>query len=143
MKKTFLLLLLSLSMVVYSCKNSEEKTETTESDPNVMEQADENYQMYTGEYLYMEGEKSGVLMGSNFIYGAVIDDKAQELAAQVAEVKKDSLDMVPVVVRGEVMKNPNLKEEGSAWEEVITIKEIIAVSEKPSEADIKIEETKN
>ncbi len=143
MKKTFLLLLLSLSLVVYSCKNGEEKTETTENDPNLMEQTDEGYQMYTGEYLYMEGEKSGVLMGSNFIYGVVIDEKAEELAAQVAEVKKDSLDMVPVVVRGEVMKNPNLKEQGSAWEEVIAIKEIIAVSEKPSEADIKIEETKN
>ena len=143
MKKTFLLLLLSLSMVVYSCKNGEEKTETTESDPNLMEQAEEDYQMYTGEYLYMEGEQSAVLMGSNFIYGVVIDDMALELAAQIAEIEKDSLDMVPVVVRGEVMKNPDLKEEGSAWEEVITIKEIIAVSEKPSEADIKIEETKN
>ena len=82
-------------------------------------------------------------MGSNFIYGVVVDEKAEELAAQVAQVKKDSLDMVPVVVRGVVMKNPELKEEGSAWKEVIAIKEIVAVSEKPSEADIKIEETKN
>lgn len=143
MKKTFFLLVMSLSVVLYSCKNSEEKTETSENDPSITEQSDDGYQMYTGEYLYMEDQKSGVLMGSNFIYGVVIDDKAEELAAQVAEVKKDNLDMVPVVVRGEVMKNPDLKEEGSAWEEVITIKEIIAVSEKPSEADIKIEETTN
>jgi hypothetical protein len=143
MKKTFFLLMMSLSAVLYSCKNGEEKTATSETDPNITEQAKDGYQMYTGEYLFMEDQKSGVLMGSNFIYGVVVDEKAEELAAQVAQVKKDSLDMVPVVVRGEVMKNPELKEEGTAWKEVIAIKEIIAVSEKPSEADIKIEETKN
>lgn len=143
MKKTFFLLVMSLSVVLYSCKNGEEKTETSENDPKITEQTEGSFQMYTGEYLFMEDKKSGVLMGSNFIYGVVVNDEAKDLAAQVAKVKKDSLDMVPVVVRGEVMPNPELKEEGSAWKEVIAIKEIIAVSEKPSEADIKIEETKN
>ena len=143
MKKTLFLLVMSLSVVIYSCKNGEEKTATSENDPKITEQAEDGFQMYTGEYLFMEDQKSGVLMGSNFIYGVVVDQKAEELAAQVAQVKKDSLDMVPVVVRGVVMKNPELKEEGSAWKEVIAIKEIVAVSEKPSEADIKIEETKN
>ena len=143
MKKTLFLLVMSLSVVIYSCKNGEEKTATSENDPKITEQAEDGFQMYTGEYLFMEDQKSGVLMGSNFIYGVVVDEKAEELAAQVAQVKKDSLDMVPVVVRGVVMKNPELKEEGSAWKEVIAIKEIVDVSEKPSEADIKIEETKN
>ncbi|MEM7185829.1 MAG: hypothetical protein AAF466_04150 [Bacteroidota bacterium] len=143
MKKTLVLFTMLLAVAVYSCKNAEEKTETPETDPNITEQVEDGYQMYTGEFLYSEAQKSGVLMGSNFIYGVVIDDKAKELGAQVANVKKDSLDMVPVVIRGEVMPNPDLQEEGSAWKEVITIKEIIAVSEKPSEADIKIEESTN
>ena len=97
--------------------------------------------MYQGEFIYLED--AAVLKGRNFIYGVTLDEKAKELADQVAPVKNEDFDMVAVVVKGVVSKNPNLKAEGEGWEEVITIKEIIAVSDKPAEADIKIEETNN
>jgi hypothetical protein len=46
--------------------------------------------------------------------------------------------MVGVVVRGNISKNTDTDSE---WEEVITITEIMRVSDKPSEADIKFEES--
>lgn len=141
MKKTFFLLaVLSLAMV--SCKNSEEKP-ATENDPNITEASGDNSKVYRGEFIYQEGQKAGVLMGNNFIYGVTLDEMTKALASQVAVIQKEKTDMVPVVVKGVVTKNPDVKEVGQGWAEVITITEIVAVSDKPSEADIKIEETKN
>lgn len=140
MKKTLLLLAVSISVVILSCKNTEEKTETLENDPKLTEQT-ESYPIYQGEFIYVED--AAVLKGRNFIYGVTLDEKARELANQVAPVKNEDFDMVAVVVKGVVSKNPNLVAAGEGWEEVITIKEIIAVSDKPAEADIKIEETNN
>ncbi|MEL6811212.1 MAG: hypothetical protein AAFP76_07750 [Bacteroidota bacterium] len=142
MKKIIFLFALSLSLMTVACKNSEEKTETAETETVATEQA-ESFPLYRGEFIYQKGAEAGVLMGSDFIYGVALDDKARELADQVAPVKNDSTDMVPVVVRGVVSKNPAMKNPGEVWEEIITIKEIIAVSDKPAKADIKIEETKN
>jgi len=141
MKKTIFLLTIALSTVLISCKNSEEKKDTVENDPNVTEQV-ENSPLFRGEFIYLKEENAAVLKGTDYIYGVVIDDMALALANQVNAVKKDPLDMVPVIVRGVVKKNPDLKEAGQAWDEVITINEIINVSDKPAEADIKIEETK-
>jgi len=142
MKKILFLIAVSLSVVLTSCKNNEENKEASENDPKITEQTDE-FKMYPGEFIYMKSDNAAVLKGRNFIYGVVIDDMAMELAEQVNAVKKDSLDMVPVVVKGVVMKNPKVQKEGDGWAEVITLKEIIAVSDKPAEADIKIEETTN
>jgi len=142
MKKTLFLLAVSLSVVLISCKNTEEKTEALENDPKLTEQT-ESFQIYRGEFIYMKKENAAVLNGGNFIYGVVIDDMSRALAAQMESVVKDSFDMVPVIIRGIVSKNPKYTGEGNTWEEVITIKEIIDVSDTPAEADIKIEETKN
>ncbi|MBT8256533.1 MAG: hypothetical protein KJO23_08335 [Bacteroidia bacterium] len=142
MKKTLFLFVLAFAVTMVSCKNSEEKSEASENDPALTEQADPgSFPMYQGEFIFLE--EGAVLKGSNFIYGVVIDAKARQLAAQVEPVKKDAFDMVAVVVRGEVSKNPDVKNPGEGWEELITIKEILAVSDKPAEADIKIEETAN
>lgn len=141
MKKTILLLVLSFSVVFVSCKNSEEKTATPENDPNITEQ-EENQPIFRGEFIYLKKENAAVLKGSDYIYGVIIDDMSMALANQVNNIQKDSLDMVPVIVRGFVEKNPNLTGEGQGWKEVITIKEIINVSDKPAKADIQIEETK-
>ena len=140
MKKTLFLVAVSLSAVLFSCKNTEEKADTSENDPKITEQSD-SYTMYRGEFIYLDD--GAVLKGSNFIYGVVIDEKAKELADQVKPVKQDEFDMVAVIVKGVVSKNPDLPEVGEGWEEVITIKEILVVSDKPAEADIKIEETKD
>ena len=63
---------------------------------------------------------------------------ASKLAEQVAPVKNDEFDMVEVVVKGVVTPK---SEEDDGWDEILTIKEIVSVSDKPSPADIKFEET--
>ncbi len=131
MKKIFLLLALAAAIV--SCKNTEDK----KTDLNSAEVA-VNIKTYKGEFLYLAD--AAVLKGNNFIYGVTIDEMMHELADQVQQVKKDDFDMVPVVVKGSLTK----KIEGSeGWEEIITITEIVNVSDTPSEADIKIEEKKS
>ena len=130
MKKIVLLSL--LLAVVFSCKNSEEKNSEVE------ETATENVEVkaYKGDYIDSNGAL--VLMGTNFIYGVKRNEMSEKLSQQVANVKKNDFDMVGVVVRGNISKNTDTDSE---WEEVITITEIMRVSDKPSEADIKFEES--
>lgn len=132
MKK--IILLLMLSAAVFSCKNSEEKN-TEETTTENIENA-ENLKAYKGDFIDSNGAL--VLMGTNFIYGVKRDSISEELSKQVATIKKNDFDMVGVIVRGAVSKNTN---SDSEWEEVITIKEIMRVSPKPSEVDIKLDET--
>ncbi|WP_062622824.1 hypothetical protein [Aequorivita aquimaris] len=130
MKK--IVLLSMLLAVVFSCKNSEEKNSEVE------ETTTENVEVkaYKGDYIDSNGAL--VLMGTNFIYGVKRNEMSEKLSQQVANVKKNDFDMVGVVVRGNISKNTDTDSE---WEEVITITEIMRVSDKPSEADIKFEES--
>lgn len=120
--------------VVVSCKNSGENTATQEGTNEV---TTSKFPTYTGEFIYLAD--GAVLKGSNFIYGVALDEMSAELAKRVAPAKKDDYDMVPVVVQG-VLSKKAPGEEG--WEDILTIKEIISVSDKPAEADIKIEDAK-
>ena len=120
-----LLLIFALSAAIISCKNSEEKTAEDTSD----------MPSYTGEFIYLED--AAVLKGDTFIYGVTLDDKASELAKKVAPVQSSEFDMVEVVVKGVVGPKPDGTD---GWDEFITIKEIVSVSDKPSPADIKFEE---
>ena len=86
-----------------------------------------------GEFIYTAD--AAVLKGAQFIYGVELNDTAQELADQVAPVKRDEFDMVPVIVKGKISKN-----EGEGWDEKVTIYEIVSVSDTPAEADVKIED---
>ena len=93
-----------------------------------------------GEYYY--SPEGAVLKGASFIYAVTMDDMAKELGDQVAEVKNDVYDMVPVMVRGIVSRNPALDEGQEAWEQIITIKEIVSVGDQPAKVDIKIQDQK-
>lgn len=129
-----IILLLMLSVAAFSCKNSEEKN-TEEATTENVENA-ENLKAYKGDFIDSNGAL--VLMGTNFIYGVKRDVLSEGLSKQVAAIKKNDFDMVGVIVRGVVSKNTD---GDSEWEEVITIKEIMRVSDKPSVADIKLDET--
>jgi len=131
MKK--IILLLMLSVAVFSCKNSEEKN--SETSETTVENA-ETLPSYKGDFINANGAM--VLMGNSFIYGVKHDAMADELSKKVAAVKTNELDMVNVTVQGEVSKNTDTSNE---WEEEITITKILEVSSKPSEADIKLNET--
>ena len=118
MKK--IIVLVFVVLVAFSCKEEEN------NDP-----------IYEGEFIHVAD--AAVLKGSNFIYGVVLNDISEELAAQVALVKKDDFDMVPVVIKGKLSKKPKDTE---GWDEQLTITEIVKVSSTPSEADIKIDSKK-
>lgn len=133
MKKIIVLLL--LSTLAFSCKNGEEKTREPETETATTEKID-SFKAYQGDFINSEGAL--VLMGSNFIYGVKRNELSEELSKQVAAVKINDYDMVNVIVRGTVSKNTD---NTSEWEEVITIKEIVRVSDAPSKIDIKINET--
>ena len=131
MKK--IILLLMLSTVIFSCKNSEEKN--TETEETTVENV-EKILAYKGDFINSDGAM--VLMGPNFIYGVKRDLLSEGLAKQVEAVKKNDYDMVGVIVKGVVSKNTDKESE---WDEEITIKEIMRVADKPSEVDIKLNET--
>ncbi|AFL81005.1 hypothetical protein Aeqsu_1516 [Aequorivita sublithincola DSM 14238] len=131
MKK--IILMLMLSAAVFSCKNSEEKNNETEE---VTTENVDQIQTYKGDFINSEGAL--VLMGPNYIFGVKRDVVSDELSKKVAAVKVNDYDMVGVVVRGVVTKNTDKE---SDWEEEITIKEIMKVNEKPSEVDIKLNES--
>ncbi len=131
MKKIILMLMFSIA--VLSCKNSEEKNKESEE---VTVENSENIKIYSGDFI--NSEDALVLMGPTYIYGVKRDAMAKELTEKVASVKTNDFDMVKVTVRGIVSKNTDGENE---WEETLTIKEILMVSDKASEADIKLEET--
>ena len=142
MKKFFYLFLITAAIV--SCNNSESKKEdaveetTEENSEKTGKVSDVRMPVYRGEFIFTE--EAAVLKGKDFIYGVILDTMARELGARVAPIKRDEFDMVPVVVTGVVSENPALAEGKEVWKEVITIKRILNVSAKPSEADVKIED---
>jgi len=142
MKKTLLLLTVMLSISIISCKNSEKNTEVSETENSDTDKLLENkYGSYSGEYFY--SKEGAVLKGTHFIYAVTMDEMAEELGERIAPIKKEEYDMVPVRVKGVVDVNPAFVKGEKVWEQIITIKEIISVSEAPAEIDIKIEEKKS
>ncbi|MEZ4875379.1 MAG: hypothetical protein R2793_08005 [Flavobacteriaceae bacterium] len=136
-KSLFVLTLLLAVSTMVSCKNSEGKEETGDNNsPQLMDS--NNFKAFQGEYYY--SEDGAVLKGDNFIYAVTMDDLAKELGNKIAPIKKEEYDMVPVVVKGIVEKNPAFERGEKVWEEIITIKEIISVSDAPAAIDVKIEE---
>jgi len=134
MKKIFLLFMLSI--IVFSCKNSEEKTIDTVA-PETEEVFLHN-KMYKGEFIYMAD--AAVLKGDTYIFGVKMDEMAAKLGERVALIKNDEFDMVPVIVKGTVA--PKEKDQ-EGWDQILTITEILEVSSAPAKADVKIEDKKN
>lgn len=136
MKK--LLVILTLSIVLFSCKNSEEKTALENPEVEITENNNATKDvLYKGDFIYIAD--AAVLKGSNFIYGVTLDDMAAELAKQVKPVQETEFDMVEVIVKGTISPKPEGQE---GWDEIITIKEIVQVSSTPSKIDIKLEDSK-
>ncbi|MFK5981814.1 MAG: hypothetical protein QM499_02780 [Flavobacteriaceae bacterium] len=136
MKK--IVFLITLSIITFSCKNTEEKADKKLIDSEVVNKTDTSEgKIYKGDFIYTAD--AAVLKGDKFIYGVTLDDMATELANRVKPVKESDFDMVPVAVKGIVSPKPE-GEEG--WPEVLTITEIVVIGTKPSEIDIKLEDKK-
>lgn len=125
MKK--IIVLITLFIGLSACKNDQKSTLVTTENSNLA--------VYKGEFIFTDG--AAVLKGSDFIYGVVVDDKMRELADKVAPVKKDVYDMVAVIVTGTLAPGP---QDIETWDEFLTIIDIVQVSPKPAQADVKIKE---
>lgn len=130
MKKIIFVL---LSAVVFTaCKNNDKSNDT--ADTEVVSETETESKRYQGDFIYFED--AAVLKGKSFIYGVKLNDKAKELAEQVAQYKEEDYDMVNVLVKGTVTPKP---EGADGWDEILTIEEIVHVSTKPTKEDIRIE----
>ena len=122
-----IIVLITLFIGLSACKNDQKSTLVTTENSNLA--------VYKGEFIFTDG--AAVLKGSDFIYGVVVDDKMRELADKVAPVKKDVYDMVAVIVTGTLAPGP---QDIETWDEFLTIIDIVQVSPKPAQADVKIKE---
>ncbi|WGK66011.1 hypothetical protein [Croceiramulus getboli] len=99
------MLVVGFLLVFFSCANQQE-----------------DYTRYEGEFIYVAD--AAVLKGDTFIYGVALNDKVTELQKMVSGYKRDTYDMVPVIVEGELNAKP-IDTEG--WDSILTIKKIVAV----------------
>ena len=133
--KSKYILLLLLSVAVFSCKDSEDKKmEVSEA---VSAEKDSGLKTFKGDFVYVAD--AAVLQVGNKIYSVKLDEKTEELAEMAKPAKKTDFDLVPVVIKGTVEPKPKNTE---GWDNIITIKEIVSVSDTALPTDIKIEETK-
>ncbi|WP_010177890.1 hypothetical protein [Aquimarina agarilytica] len=121
MKK--LVILVGCLLTVLSCKK-DAKTEAAQSEVEASTTNAEGEVTLNAEFIHVAD--AAVLKGKDFIYGVVLDEKAKELSKRVTPLKKDEYDMVGVVVKGLIKPNP--APEG--WEQVVEIKDIVAVLPK-------------
>lgn len=114
--------------ILMSCKNNRQAE-------NVVETTEQNAtgEIYSGELTFTS--KAAVFVGSTFIYGVEMNDKAKELAERVEAIKSDIHDIVPVTVRGKVIPK---SEEQEGWDEILTITEIIDISDTAKQPDVRI-----
>lgn len=126
-----ILLLLMFTTLLYSCNDTKTDKEELQSEDSEVEKP--TVLTYEGEFIYTP--EAAVFKGNTFVYGVKINDLAKDLAEKVAAVKKGEFDMVPVTVRGEITPKP---EGTDGWDEIITITEIINVSDTSTKADVEL-----
>jgi len=119
-------LLFTLGISISSCKSNTDSIEIVEIQ---MPRGD----LFEGDFVYTM--EAAVLTGNSFIYGINMNSLARELGARVEKIKKTEQDIVPVKIRG-VLKSKPADAEG--WDEILTITDIIEISNAPKQADIRL-----
>lgn len=92
--------------------------------------------VFHGKYIYTDS--AAVLKGSNYIYGVQLDSMARRLAELIEPRKEEKYQMFPVVVRGKLQSNPN-----EGWEQILTIKEVLAIQEPEKSKTLKVGSKQN
>ncbi|MEE2773100.1 MAG: hypothetical protein VX712_12875 [Bacteroidota bacterium] len=124
MKKIFGLLL-SLMMLV-ACQDDGRKELMRQPK---QEKLPDSIQVLKGDFVY--GADAAVIRGENFVYGVTLDSMSKKLAEEIAPLKSDDFEMVPVTVKAKIVPNP----EQEGWKEVIEIQQILEIPESISEKD--------
>lgn len=123
-----ILLFLILIGLGFSACNSSAKKE------DVVETAEPQGEIYSGDFIYTPD--AAVLTGKTFIYGIAQNEKAKELGSRVEKIRNTENDIVPVTVRGILDKKPA---DAEGWDEILTITDIIEVSDTPVKPDIQLQ----
>ncbi len=121
MKSVLSFLIITLTLV--ACQSSTKtkgKTENTSTSAKTKIYKAED--LIKGEFIYVDS--SAVLKGSDFIYGVVLNDKAQELIKKTNALKTDQYDMFPVILTGEIIE----KNSKDTWQQWLEIKDIVEVN---------------
>lgn len=132
MKVNFLSLLLLLTLI--SCKK-DKKSETKKKPDVTVEQVEKiknNTRTLKGEFIYSNG--AAVLKTRNVIYGIVLDEEGLELKEAVDEVKENEYDMIPVLIQGKIIENPD-----EGWDQLVEVIKTIKVEEPQPNENIIIE----
>ena len=122
-------LLLLVAFLFFSYKNLDYKTEKA----TVLEEKTVTQEIYHGEFIHTP--EASVFSGSSYVYGVEMNEMAKELATRVKAVQQNETQIIPVAVQGILSKKPEGTE---GWDEILTITQIISVSDTPIEADVKI-----
>ena len=122
MKKNFFAILAAI-LLFTGCG---EDTSSENVDPTPVA-AKDTIPTIEGEFIFLAD--AAVLKGRNFIYGVQIDSTSKKLADSIEPLKRDEFHMIPVVVKGEIIKNPGR----DGWEELVIIKEVLEISPEKQE----------
>lgn len=139
MKK--ILVLFMMFTVILSCKDDQKKdTEVASEEESAVLDGEKTRKQsdgliaIQGNYLFVEKDNAAVLQTPTQVYGVVVDDKVKALNSEVEKFKSEPYQMVPVTVRGRIIKNEDAEDE---WKNKIEIKEVLKVSEpNPEENDV-------
>lgn len=123
MKKIFGILVFLLALT--SCQDDGRKELMNQKQE---EKVPDSIQVLKGDFVF--GADAAVIRGNGFVYGVTIDSMSQKLADEVAPLKSDDFEMIPVTVKAKIVPNP----EQEGWKEVIEIQEIMEVP-KVKESD--------
>lgn len=126
-------------LALVACQENEKKDKSA-TQQDVQKEKDtrvyEADKLVKGDFIYIDS--LAVLKGRDFIYGITMNEKAEELVERTNTVKRDSFDMIPVTLTGEIKKS----EDKNTWEEWLLIDEIVEVK-APQKQKVKLETSKS
>lgn len=128
--------LIFLMLFLLTACESEKKAKSNEQKEVESLSKNDGLRQLKGEFIYVEG--AAVLKGRDFIYGVVLDEKANELIERTNHQKVDEFDMIPVLIKGNIINNPD-----EGWEKLVEVKEILRVYPPSNEDVIRVESAIN
>ena len=121
MNKTLWILLIVL--IVSACNQGQKKDESKSDDlKKKIKQESDNWQRVRGDFITVD--TAAVIKSRSQIYGVVLDSMGQVLNKRSKEMQKEQYDMIPVIIKGDIINN----DVENQWEKLIKVKEIINVS---------------
>lgn len=121
MNKTLWILLFVL--IITGCNQGQNKDENKSDDlQKKVKKESDNWQRVSGDFITVD--TAAVIKSRSQIYGVVLDSMGQVLNKRSKEIQKEEYEMIPVIIKGEIINN----DVENQWEKLIEVKKIIRVS---------------